>query len=435
MFFVGCHASGVDASGTDHAFTLHYDLNGGDGPAPEAQRGEVLTVAPGTGLTKSGQNFKCWIPAPADKVYIPGEEIDLTADVVLYAWYSGNGTEDDPYVILNSTDLEAVANAPAAFYKVFNDFVISGEWTTLDIQFTGEIDGSGHTITFDNVTIKEIEETFSGYRERFCALIAVNGKGGVIKNLVFDGDVSMAFTSGLRAGGIVANNLGLITNCGVKTSYTIETAEGISFGAYCGSSQAERVGAKISNSFVSGDIDITHTGTQYHTMKVGGFTGAYAGLKIENCYSESNITVSYTNEACSVLLGGIVGTDDNYGNTIDSCYTMGTITATGFSGTIAGIKSGGTYISNSVALNTALSGGDSRVRISVQNMSNKHNSNVYGRDGMLGTLSGEDNNGISVTFEATQVKNWWRTAVAWTFSEPSPWRWDATKLRPVLYWQ
>jgi hypothetical protein len=442
VFFAGCRATGIDAS-SEQIYTLSYDRNGGSGSVPEKQSGYVLSVAPGDSLTKSEQTFKFWTNAQENKVYAPGEKIDLESNSTLYAQYSGSGTKDDPYVISNREDLEAVADNPEAFYKVFNGFVISGEWTTLDIEFKGEIDGGGHTITFDDVTIKEITKSLDDwYKETYCALFVENSEEGVIKNLIFDGVVKMGlFADYVQVGGIVANNSGLITNCGIKTAYTIETARGISFGAYSGTAASSTSG-QISDSFVSSDINIIYSGNDsWDAIKCGGITGGYATLKIDNCYSESNITVTYTNEPCNVRLGGILGTSDMYDSFVNSCYATGTISAKDFYGSIGGIVGQILCgkITNSVALNDVLDGSESSGRVANRTFSNytAHNYGLAEMEGIPWESDLDGTDGANVLLTESQSESWWRSNANWQFgyTNTAPWQWDITKLRPVLYWE
>jgi hypothetical protein len=445
-FFAGCRATGHDASLLGESFKLSYDAGDGSGTVPQEQNGTLLTVAPGDGLTKGGQAFKFWADA-LGKVYDPGAEIELGEDIILYAWYEGSGTDTDPYLISNSDDLMNIETE--GFYKVANDFVITGEWTTLDIEFKGEIDGAGHTITFDDVKIIEIE----GDDDK-CALMAELGTNAVIKNLVFDGEVSMGpFSDETRAGGLAAMNYGgLIINCGIKTSYTIETEKSLVFGAYCGEgggasfgSGGSGIGSNISNSFVSGDIHITYTNDaeSYDMIRCGGFNGCMGGA-LENCYSKSNITLTATDKLYIFSLGGIVGgTDTNAGSQVKSCYATGTISAigadNGFVCGITGDKVGGTIL-NSAALNAALNGPNTN-RVFFTNGSEPC-TNCYGRTDMMGgawTSSATGKDGADVTLVEIEAESWWKDTLDWAnlfgSSDSAPWKWDAVKKRPVLYWE
>jgi hypothetical protein len=445
IFFAGCTASGEDED-PPKLFKLSYDADSGTGTVPQEQRGVTITVASGTGLTKGDSAFKSW-KTDTGKGYAPGSKIKLEADTVLYALYDGNGTDGNPYLISSAEDLRNIETGDAqACYKVANDFVISGDWTTLDIEFAGEIDGAGNTITFDNVTMKKIT---GDYEAAYCALIKEIGEDGVIKNLVFDGGVNIDFSevdeNDILAGGLVVSNCGLIQNCGIKTSYTIESPKGFAFGAYCGSAY----GGTISGSFVSGDINITFTGSQSN-IKCGGFIGAYAAITIENCYSESNITVTDENGGLSVHLGGIIGHSDGYDNSITACYATGNIKGidVGYS-EICGIRGAGGNgsgdgISDSAALNGELTGVEENDSASHRISLYDAGSNCYGRTDMAGGTWDSDADGLDgtdVTLAETQVESWWNSSSGINWSgrfgsgDAAPWKWDAAKKRPVLYWQ
>ena len=75
-------------------FTLTYNANGGSGTVP-AQTGGIVTVSGQGGMTYSGYTFIGWNTKQdgSDKPYIPGDTIDLTANMTLYAQWATSGNK------------------------------------------------------------------------------------------------------------------------------------------------------------------------------------------------------------------------------------------------------------------------------------------------------------------------------------------------------
>lgn len=67
---------------------------------------------------------------------------------------AGSGSVDDPYLIYNEIQLDAIRNDLDAYYKLKKDIVLTKEWIpigTKDNQFRGGLDGDNHTISNLNV--------------------------------------------------------------------------------------------------------------------------------------------------------------------------------------------------------------------------------------------------------------------------------------------
>ena len=207
------------------------------------------------------------------------------ADVVIGAElnvpdWTGEGTEDIPYIILYYTQLDLLAqrvNDGNSYNGVYfklgadieydpnmltidndNDGVNESNYTaigTSDRYFRGHFDGDNHTISGIRVV------KTNGYQGLFgrCA-------NGGVKNLVLD---DTDITGSSYTGGIVGRNSCIVSNCHVTSSVTIRA---------------------------------DHTGVMYH----GGVVGFNDSGTITRCTSSATLTIENGNSDCESY-GGLVG--------------------------------------------------------------------------------------------------------------------------------
>lgn len=239
----------------------------------------------------------------------------------------GDGTESNPYQIANGEQLAKLAqdvnsgNGYAGTYFVLTtDIVLNntdgwenwGEtvpkntWTPIgsyEIQFTGILDGQGHSVSGIYVNSNEHYQGFVGYL----------GVNGIIQNI----GVKESYVKGVwSTGGVCGQNDGLMINCynsgNVTGSYYV--------GGVCGRS----TGTDNEYSFLT---------NCYNTGKVTGHesVGGVCGLNtshgpISNCYNIGSVTGSFK-------FGSVCGHNDH---TVTNCYYLeGTTDGIGidFSGT------------------------------------------------------------------------------------------------------
>ena len=150
--------------------------------------------------------------------YTPDANLLLSSDViVLYPKWNvmpkvvtGEGTEQNPYIINSTEDWNALATNITYFNSTFNGYlnkhirldanisVTEMVGTNRDNPFRGTFDGYGHTLT---VSIGTAEAPIA---ERFCGPFRYT-YGATIKNLKTTGDI---YTSNINAGGVVGRNGG-----------------------------------------------------------------------------------------------------------------------------------------------------------------------------------------------------------------------------------
>ena len=243
----------------------------------------------------------------------------------------GSGTEFDPYLLYNSTQMidfsdqctTSISDSCNESFKLEIDIDMSGElfhpvggvvsniFTDPCGTYSGLFDGNNKRIL--NLTINE--GTFSGV-----GLFSKNS--GTIKNLGLD---NLQVTGAWSVGGLVGYNYGYIVD-----SY-VSNIEITGSHRYVGGMVGSNAGS-LFNTY--------STGTVTGSRETGGLVGYHYGL-VDKSYSE--VTVNGT----SLFIGGLVG--DNESGTIDRSYSTGNIFSSGNRvGGLAGRHRVGT-ISNSYA--------------------------------------------------------------------------------------
>ena len=178
----------------------------------------------------------------------------------------GTGTVEDPYLIATTGDFQQLALEPTKNYKMVADIDMSkaAQWWAPVKNFTGPLDGDGHTIY--NLGVKTTED--------HAGLFGTLDLNGIAKNLIFV-NPTVEVTNSNQYAGVLAG----------ETNYT-----------YDGKGQATNVdsifvyGAKIA-------------GDDQGFIAAGGLVGsANLKTKINNCSFQGEITLPNTEN-----VGGIVG--------------------------------------------------------------------------------------------------------------------------------
>ncbi len=207
----------------------------------------------------------------------------------------GKGTVEDPYLISTTGDFQQLALEPDKNYKMVADIDMSkaAQWWTPVKNFTGSLDGDGHTIY--NLGVKTTED--------HTGLFGTLDLDGVAKNLIFV-NPTVEVTNTNQFAGVLAG----------ETNYT-----------YDGKGKATNVdsifvyGAKIE-------------GDDQTFIAAGGLVGsANLKTKINNCSFQGEITLPNSEN-----VGGIVG-QTRSGSSVNACYANVNATAKTVLGGIVGI--------------------------------------------------------------------------------------------------
>ncbi len=236
---------------------------------------------------------------------------------------NGSGTKDDPYIIANVNDLQALAltsnyNAglrknrkvfTGMYFKQTADIDLKDveNWDPIsmtdDYAFAGNYDGQGHTIS--NLTY-EANRPSASYRTGLFGSVAV---GAYIHDLKLNNFTLSSNRSylGALAGQFngTAENIS-VSNLKIRSLTT----------TYVGGLVGATVGGRIINCSTTGEITADNF--------LGGISGNNNGAKILNCYSEVNITRSATTTN-NAYMGGITASFTRDSTLIQDCGYTGTI--------------------------------------------------------------------------------------------------------------
>ncbi len=250
---------------------------------------------------------------------------------------TGNGTEQDPYIITTAEMLDDIRTNPSAYYKLGANIQLTDYTWNPIANFAGVFDGNGYTIS--GLTINQPLSMDVGF---FCNLTAT----GVVRNVrLMDvniignrnvgsvtgtsfGQISNVFASGSvealgegtydYAGGLVGVN-----NASITQSISAVNVRGTKSAGYVGGIAGYNVRGTVSQSYATGQVD--------GLSRVGGLVGYNSIGTVSNSYSTGSVTTT-VNRA-----GGLVG--QNAGQVTNS-YSTGLVTGSTQSGGLIGINSG-----------------------------------------------------------------------------------------------
>ncbi len=346
-----CYATGVVSSGTATGGLTGFN-NYGNGPTnfwdmntsgQSTSTGSGISIGWGitTNQMQTASTFIGWncseeiwkINEGLDSPRFIWEDTPGTNLPTSYQYSGGSGTSEDPYLISNENDLEALSRIPCdwnQYFQLIQDIDLSGLFFCpigdSETPFTGQFDGGNHTISGLQIN--------GGPNGRYTGLFSYafnTNDDYVIHDLgLIEPNVMGDQTTGALVGYLKGN----ITYC-----YTEQ-----------GHVNGERnTGGLIGSCFLSTVTNCYTTGFVNGKENSGGLIGyAYPDFTIQNCYSEAHI-INFTNDKNT---GGLIGfiDRDTYGNgLIKNCYATGNITGQSIIGGLVGYNEGA-IILNSYAL-------------------------------------------------------------------------------------
>lgn len=263
----------------------------------------------------------------ATKVDGAGEVWDGT---VATDFAGGSGTAEDPYQIANGAQLAKLAqdvnggnNYAGTYFVLTADIQLNNtegwenwgstapanRWTPIgtswENQFTGTLDGDGHSVSgiYINSTVD------------FQSLVGYLGSGGALQNL----GVKASYIKGRNVvGGVCGTNGGgNVTNC-----YNTGSITGDGYvGGVCGYNRGTMINCYNIGSVEGNEI-------------VGGLCGMNMAGTVTNCYNTGNVTGGSQ-------VGGVCGRNEM--GDVTNCYNTGSVAGTGYEvGGVCGMNKRGT---------------------------------------------------------------------------------------------
>lgn len=266
---------------------------------------------------------------------------------------SGNGTEADPYLIYNETQLSQMANflnQEGVVFKLMKDLDLTNwieennprqGWVPVGVEstpFKGKFYGNNHKVT--GLSINRASSNYVG----FFGYVT----NATIENLTIEGG---SITGASYVGGFVGYVVNsAITNCHLKLTGDIGV-KGISdvggLAGYIASSTikggiisgAITVTGINSGGLAGRALDATITNTQLNCDVIGqDCTGGVVGYSNNGSFSNCTYKGKLTGKE---NVGGIVGSAEVAASSFTNCFTKGEIIATGnYTGGIVGVSKG-----------------------------------------------------------------------------------------------
>ena len=301
----------------------------------------------------------------------------LLAPTAVWAQFGGgSGTEDDPYIIATTDDMDELAsqvnnenNYSGKFFLMTADLDYSGKDYTpvgnYNYGFKGTFNGNGHTISH-----VIIQSTLN-----FIGLFGWLESGGSINGLTLGEGSSIAGKN--RVGGIVGQCGGAINGCNIVEGVTISANK-----VFVGGIVGQCVGGSVSNCQNRAAISS-------NTYACGGIVGIVDGGEVLLCSNYGSVEAS---EDC----GGIVGRLGDC-SMVTECINEGSISGNEKVGGIVGFidnQNGNCFCSVSNCLNLGgVSASNSNYLGSISgngSLAANFNNNYYLGECTVGGINGSD---------------------------------------------
>ena len=372
---------------TEEDYTNAYPEKNGSSFVPENNLYFALTKTDHT-MTVNGteyaitydektDSFSYEVPAPITEIASADDFVEFASAVNGGESYEGLTVTLSADIDLSGVELSPVGGAESAFDGVF--------------------DGDGHSISGVEISTTE------GY----AALFGATGPEACIEDLSVYGSVTTT-TTGDFAAGLVAYNMGIVTDVSCDVDVTAEGAYNV--GGIAGFNDGG-YNANVSTTVATGGaaqvLNSSYSGEVRGNSKVGGIAGENSG-SIYACYVDG--TVYGANSSSKNGVGGIAGRNGNNNTAleeglIDSCYVVGTVGSQSgqkWVGGIAGFNNALSSIKNSYMAGDLAAGTNTHNGIAGNNEGASLTSNNYSLDSY--TVSGKTEAETGILLSSDEMK-------------------------------
>ena len=263
-----------------------------------------------------------------------------SADVDASIFASGDGTEENPYVIKTAEQLRAFADSmndkidyTGKFVALAADIDASGaEWSPIggsEYAFNGTFNGRGHTVS--GLRLGTEEAPFALDSENlYIGLFGVLGNGAYVKNV----NVSVAFYAKYEASAYVGGIAGYADGNRTNGNFTGAVIDGCNV-----TGTIKHVGDK-GNQFVGGIVGMQYKGAVINSSseikafcivksgdlaEVGGLVGLNNRGLVANCRSDSNVYGSGNRENGNEGMAVVSSLVACNAGSLVNCYAAGSV--------------------------------------------------------------------------------------------------------------
>ena len=263
-----------------------------------------------------------------------------SADVDASIFASGDGTEENPYVIKTAEQLRAFADSmndkldyTGKFIALAADIDASGaEWSPIggsEYAFNGTFNGRGHTVS--GLRLGTEEAPFALDSENlYIGLFGVLGNGAYVKNV----NVSVAFYTKYEASAYVGGIAGYADGNRTNGNFTGAVIDGCNV-----TGTIKHVGDK-GNQFVGGIVGMQYKGAVINSSseikascivksgdlaEVGGLVGLNNRGLVANCRSNSNVYGSGNRENGNEGMAVVSSLVACNAGSLVNCYAAGSV--------------------------------------------------------------------------------------------------------------
>lgn len=282
------------------------------------------------------------------QVLVNGEAVDQhTFTIKANKYTAGTGTQNDPYIISKTTDIQKLAKNSddwSKYFVVANDIDMSDAtdteyWSmigTNEKPFSGVFEGN-------YCTISNYKRNGAGYEN--IGFFGVIGDNGNVLNLILENVIIVANDTSepkvnlfTQAGALVGKNSGTITNCIVKNpkisiTYVQKSQTGLNtttdmakiyVGAMFGYNNGKIENCGVVDPYAHAEIDLSafgHIGTEVYSY-AGGMVGYADGGTYSKCYVKTVLTGSEPSKISALATGEV---ENNASATTAKTYAGGMI--------------------------------------------------------------------------------------------------------------
>ena len=301
---------------------------------------------------------------------MPASDAYVTVSCSISGQLTGKGTQAEPYLIYNETDLRLLSGLSKSNYfsnkyiRLVDDITMSDTpmapiGHTTAGYFYGNFDGNGHTISnlhisdkigasmslfghvknssISNLTLANCTITCDDGQAQYVGAIVGYLNNGTISNChVVGGSINVNAPLVFDTGGIVGYANGTVIDC--SNSASISQTVNVSYARCLGGIAGYISSGTIKRCTNSGPVSVI--GTSDVALSMGGIVGRTNKAIVANCANTGSVSTTVTGTTNENMAGGVVGNIETQEAAVVGCTNSGTVIASGGRANYAGAIEG-----------------------------------------------------------------------------------------------